>query len=167
MIEMVEDLALSAGNMVDGAIAVSAGRLHLEDPSQALTLLIEHDATALEYFRHELSHQIAMALMRFDGSVQAVYKEHELPEAEEFGTPQLRINDPLYLVVYSERETVALRSLICALDRSLVDALSEHCGQMAPGLINAEIINPAHARRVYASAGGFRPPPVKLVSRVN
>jgi hypothetical protein len=162
---VVEDLTLSTRNMVDGALAVTTGRLHLEDPEQAFERVVHNDVTALEYFRHELAHQIAMLLIQMDPQVVTVYKEHELPEAEEFGTPQLRLTDPIRLVVYSERETAALRSLVGALDQSITDVLSEHCGRVASGLIDVDIIDEVRARRVNASAGGFRPPPMELVSR--
>jgi hypothetical protein len=162
---IVEDLTQSARNMVDGALAVTTGRLRLEDPEVALGRVVDNEATALEYFRHELAHQIAMLLLRMDSQVITVYKEHELPEAEEFGTPPLRLTDPIRLVVYSERETAALRSLVEALDQSLVDVLSGHCGNVPCGLIDVDIIDQAQARRVNASAGGFRPPPMELVSR--
>lgn len=161
----VEDLSTSARNMIDVAIAVTTGRLHLDDPAVVFQRVLDDDATALGYFRHELAHQVAMFLMRMDPSVHAVYKEHELPEAEELGTPSLRLADPVHLVVYSERETAALRSLAHALDSSLVDGLGERCGPIAPGLIDIDIIDQAQARRVNASAGGFRPPPTMLASR--
>jgi hypothetical protein len=166
MVGTVEDLSTATRNIVDGAVAVTTGRLHLDSPEEASARILNEDVTALEYFRHELAHQIAMLLLRMDSEVIAVYKEHEIPEAEEFGTPSLRLNDPIHLVVYSQRETAALRSLIEAVDRSLVDVLSERCGSIAPGLIHADIIDDGvQARRVNASAGGFRPPPTKLVSR--
>jgi hypothetical protein len=165
IIGTVEDLATSARNMVDGAIAVTTGRLHLDDPDDAFYRVLNNDEIALEYFRHELAHQVAMLLIRMDPRVIAVFKEHELPEAEEFGAPYLRFSDPVHLVVYSHRETAALRCLCNALDGSLVDVLSEYCGRIAPGLLHIDIINQAQARRVSASAGGFRPPPTMLVSR--
>jgi hypothetical protein len=161
----IEDLARAAENMVAGAIAVTTGRLHLDDPWEAFERVRADDAPALEYFRHELAHQIAMVLTRMDPSVVEVYMEHELPEAEEFGTPHLRVNDPVHLVVYSERETAALRSLIDAIDRSIVEVLHGRELNVAPGLIRVDIIDQAQARRVNASAGGFRPPPVRLVSQ--
>jgi hypothetical protein len=161
----VQDLRASAKNMVDGAIAVTTGRLHLDRPADTLERIINNDSTALEYFRHELAHQIAVLLIQMDPSVGSVYKEHELPEAEELGTPMLNLGDPLFLVVYSRRETAALRSLASALDQSLVDVLSEFSGSIAPGLLHIDIIDEVRARRANARAGGFRPPPTKLVER--
>ncbi|TVR73915.1 MAG: hypothetical protein EA415_06740 [Sphaerobacteraceae bacterium] len=162
---IVEDLSRASRNMLDGAIAVTTGRLHLESPSEALDQILENELSALEYFRHELAHQVGILLVRMDCSVTAVYKEHELPEAEELGTPALELTDPIYLVVRAERETAALRALVEAIDSSLVDALSAHCGRIAPGLIHVDIIDQAQARRVVERAGGFRPPPTILVSR--
>jgi hypothetical protein len=161
----VQDLVTSARNMVNVAIAVTTGRLHLDTPEEALQRLLSNDTFALDYFRHELAHQVAMLLLQMDSSVITVYKEHEIPEAEELGTPDLRLTDPVHLVVYSRRETAALRSLTSALDQSLVDVLSSYCGQVAPGLLNIDIIDEAQARRVTASAGGFHPPPTELASR--
>jgi hypothetical protein len=164
---VVEDLARSVRNMVDGAVAVTTGRLHLDRPEHALERLLSDELTALEYFRHELAHQIGMLLIRMDSGVEAVYKEHELPEAEELGTPSLKLTDPVHLVVRADRETAALRSLVSAIDSSVVDVLSDYCGRIAPGLIHVDIINQAQARRVVGRAGGFRPPPTILVSRIS
>jgi hypothetical protein len=164
---VVEDLAVSARNMVDVAIAVTTGRMHLDDPSDARTMVFGNDAAALQYFRHELAHQVAMLLMRLDSSVVDVSLEHELPEAEEFGTPNLDIADPIRLIVQADRNSAALRSLISAIDTSLVDVLCAECGRIAPGLINVEIIDQAQARRFSSRAGGFRPPPTILVTRTS
>ncbi len=159
----VEDLTLAATNMVDGAIAVTTGRLHLDNPAEAFMRVRDNDVTALEYFRYELAHQIAMLSSGMDPTINAVYLEHELPEAEELGTPALRVTDPVHLVVYSEHQTAALRSLFEAIDRSLVDVFEQRGINAAPGLITIDIIDQQEARRVSASAGGFRPPPVTLV----
>lgn len=163
--ELVEDLTRSTRNMVDGAIAVTTGRLHLDHPQDALERILANDLTALEYFRHELAHQVGMLLVRMDSDVATVYMEHELPEAEELGTPALRLTDPVHLVIRADRETAALRSLVRAIDSSIVDVLSEYCGRIAAGLILVDIIDQDQARRINASAGGFRPPATILVSR--
>ena len=161
----VEDLSVAAGNMIAGAVAVTTGRLHLDDPAEAFERVRQNDVFALEYFRYELAHQIAMIATRMDPTIQAVYMEHELPEAEELGTPTISVTDPLHLVVYSEHQTAALRSLFEAIDRSLVGVLEARGISTAPGLIRVDIIDQAEARRVSASAGGFRPPPITLVHK--
>lgn len=159
------DLIPAAENMVDVAVAVATGRLNLQNPDETRALLAGNDRAALEYFRHELAHQLSMLIMRTDTNVLAVYKEHEIPEAEEFGTPALSLADPLYLVVYSERETAALRSLISALDQVLAEVLSDRINTVRSGLIVVETVNPARSRSAIARARSFRPPPMLLVSR--
>jgi hypothetical protein len=68
-------------------------------------------------------------------------------------------------VVYSERETAALRSLISAIDQSLAEALSERCGKVLSGVISAAIITPHQAKRTFSLANSLRPRPALLISR--
>jgi hypothetical protein len=163
--QTIEDLGRATRNMIVGAIAVTTGRLNLERPDDAMARVEVGDSTAIEYFRYELAHQVGILLVRSDENVIAVYKEHEIPEAEELGSPDTELSDPIDLVVYSERETAALRSLINAIDQSLAEALSERCGKVLSGVISAAIITPHQAKRTFSLANSLRPRPALLISR--
>lgn len=160
-----EELAPAVRNMVDGAIAVATGLLHIDQPDETQRRLAEADRAAIDYFRHELAHQVAMVVLRSDANVSAVYKEHELPEAEELGSPDVSLADPIRLVVYSERETAALRSLLGALDDSLARELSDRGITVPSGLILADVLDPAEVSLAGARSRGFRPPPTLLATR--
>jgi hypothetical protein len=163
--EVQHDLHYSARQILSAAVAVATGRLNLDDPVIAEEQVCRGNSPAIEYVRHEIARQVAGLILRTDHNVIAVYEEHQLPEAEEMDTPEPGIADPINLVVYSQLETAALRSLIDAIDQAIAEALAERWGNVSPGVISAEIVDEARSKRLHVRANGFRPPPTLLVSR--
>jgi hypothetical protein len=163
--QATEDLTATARNMVDSALAVATGRLAATSPAETLERVIGGDQAALAYFRHELAHQVAMLLLLSDRHLIALYLDHDLPEAEDCVPSELRLTDPIQLVVCVERETAALSGLVRAVDRSLCGVLSQWQGTAGEGLVIATMIQPVEVRRLHARVNGFRPPPTLLVSR--
>jgi hypothetical protein len=164
---MIEDLTQTARSMVESAVAVATGRLKAESPSEVRALVACDDQPALEYFRHELAHQIAMLVMLADHNVIAVYLEHDLPEAEECAPPDLRLADPIQLVLNVERETAALSGLVRAIDRAICGVVASWRVTECEGFITATMVQPSHVHRLRARVNGYRPAPSLLVSRQN
>ncbi len=160
-----EDLAYACRSIVAGSIAVTTGRMDLESPAETVMRIQSGDMDAIEHLRHELAGQIAWLIVRADDSVRSVFLEHNVPEAEEMEPPEVGLSDVIRLVVYSERKTAALGSLLDALDQALVDAMSEHVGRLSPGFVQAEIVDREEARRIRSGLRGFRPSPMWLASR--
>jgi hypothetical protein len=163
--QATEDLTATARNMVESALAMATGRLASTCPAETLQRVIGGDQAALAYFRHELAHQVAMLLLLSDRYVIAVYLDHDLPEAEDCVPPELRLADPIQLVVRVERETAALSGLVRAVDRALCGVLAHRQGMAGEGLVVATMIQPVEVRRLNARVNGYRPAPALLVSR--
>jgi hypothetical protein len=162
---MTEDLMLTARSMVESALAVATGRLKAASPSDTRALVERDHHPALEYFRLELAHQIAMLMVLSDQNVVAVYLDHVGPEAEERALPGLRLADPIQLVLYVERETAALSGLVHALDRAICGVVASWRVAECEGLITTSIVQQTDARRLHTRVNGYRPALSLLVSR--
>ena len=163
--QVLDDLHYVMQQAVTAAIAVATGRLDLDDPAITTAKVREGHGPAIEYVRHEIARQVAGMLVREDDNVLAVYEEHVLPEAEEMSPPPPSLADPINIVVYSQLETAAMRSMIDGIDRALVEALTEQWGEVSPGIISVEVIDAERSKRLNLRANGFRPHPTLLVAR--
>lgn len=159
------DLAESAPNMVEAAVAVTTGRLNLASPLEVRRRIVRGDATAIGYFRFELARQVAAALLWMDRHVQAVYDEQDAPEAEEALPAEPTLDQPLRLFVEVDVETPALSAAVDALS----DALSRAIDSMTPRpprrLIEAIVIDERNRRLLQPGRYGYRPAPLLLAAR--
>lgn len=155
----------TAPNMIDAAIAVTAGKMHLASPDHALDALHRDDPIAVSYFRYELARQTAAALLRSDDLVAGVYEEQEVPAGEELAPSPAGLFAPLRLYVLVDYETAALRALIDALDHALCKALCKRFQRSIPSLLDLQIVDRSQAELLRPRAYGFRPSPALVMSR--
>jgi hypothetical protein len=159
------DLLDRAERMIEAAVAVTTGRMHLDAPQEARALLFQGDERAVLYFRHELGRQIASALLMMDQQVISVFEDQDVPDSEEEIPPATRLADPLRLFVRVEFETPVIIALVSAIGESLSHALVDAMPHQPHGFIQATIITDANSRLLRSRAHGYRPVPVLLGSR--
>lgn len=164
-ISTLSDLAHLAPNMVSAAIAVTAGKMHLDSPGAAGEYL-EHDhPVAVAYFRHELARQIAALLLQMCGTIEAVYEEHDVPEGDELAPAPIALTEPLRLYLLVSLETAATHALIEGLDDALGAALAVQVKRIPRRLIDHVIVDDRGSQLLKARAMGHRPAPMLLASR--
>lgn len=159
------EISTTAPNMIDAAVAVTAGKLGLASPEQALDALHREQPVALSYFRYQLARQAATTLLRSDDQVVAIYEEQSVPEAEDAASTPERLADPLRLYVLAEQDTAALRALIEALDGALVDAIWQRFQQPVAGLLDVVVVDRTRADLLRPRAYGYRPGPTLIIGR--
>jgi hypothetical protein len=121
-----------AASTVQGALVKAldycATRLHLASPQEGLERARHGDRRALEYCHYRLAQQVAEALGALDDNVRSVslYEFEATPEDRAFG--EVPESLPIHLLVWVDRKTSALNSLVAALDRALVKDYAEMIG---------------------------------------
>ena len=158
------DLAALAPRLVEAAVAVTTGRMHLSAASDTRRRLVQGDEVAAGYFRHELARNVAALLLHLDSNVVGVYEEHDMPEAEEMAPEQPACFDPLRLIVCVEVRTPAIDVVIRGLGEALADASNLEAMTPSGSLLHASIVERRDAR-LRPRALGFRPAPTMLAER--
>lgn len=161
----LSDLAHLAPNMVSAAIAVTAGKMHLESPEDAAVQLQHDHPVAVAYFHHELARQIAALLLQMCGTIEAVYEEHIVPEGDELSPEASSLSKPARLYILVSFETAAARSLIHGIDHALTIALSAQIERQVNRVVDAIIVDDRRSSLLGARAMGYRPAPMLLASR--
>lgn len=159
------DLARTAVNMVAAAIAVTAGRMHLEASDAAVDVLRRDDPAAVGHFWAELGRQVATTLLRGSDQVVAIYEEQAVPESEEMAPEEPSLNRPLRLYVQAHIETAALRTLVGALDHALAAAITLRLDHIVTRSVDALIITGEHDRLLSRGVRGYRPAPILVAAR--
>lgn len=160
------DLEGTARNMVDAAVAVTTGRLHLASPLEVRRRIVRGDATALTYFRHELARQVATTLLWIDRRVQAVYEEQDVPPGEEVVPEEPAIDQPLRLFIEVDVSSPALGAAVDALSDALSAAIDSMSPRRPRRMIDAIVVDARERQRfLRSSRDGYRPPPLLLAAR--
>ncbi|MBN1581027.1 MAG: hypothetical protein JXA89_10020 [Anaerolineae bacterium] len=114
------DVATMANHILSEAIAFCAAKMGVDGPTAVVNLVKQNEKDACTYCLYGIAKRVAVSLGTMDENVKAVYVHDydATPEDICFGT--LNQNTPLvHMIVWTERKTAALNSLIAALDRAL------------------------------------------------
>jgi hypothetical protein len=133
------DLESIAPNMLDAALAVTAGRMNLATKAQAFCRLAAGESAATTYFRHELGRQVAMALLLIDPQVLEIYEEQD-SVIDEIGADPPVLFSPLRVLVRVCRQTAALRPVLDDLNGALCRAVSELLGRSLPRAVEFAVV---------------------------
>ncbi len=115
---------------------------NLPSPQASLERARQGDRDALEYCHYQLAQQVAEALGALDDNVQSVslYEFEATPEDRAFGENPDSL--PIHLLVWVDRKTSALSSLVAALDRALVKDYAEMVGPRRLGhVLDVQVID--------------------------
>lgn len=159
------DLVSKAERMIEAAIAVTTGRMHLDTPAEARALLFRGDETAICYFRHELGRQIGSVLVMMDPGVVAVLEDQDVPDSEEEVPPPPSLETPLRLFVHVDAVTPTIVELVRAIGDALAFALRDVLQHQPREFVSATFVTDRESRLLRARAYGFRPAPVLLAAR--
>jgi hypothetical protein len=122
------DAATTAGAVLSGALEYCAARMRLPDPGAALEQLRSGDRSVWSYFDYGVAGHLAEHLGALDEEVKAVYlyEDEATPDDAAFGevAPSM-----IHLLIWAQRKTGALTSLLSALDLAL--------GQTYAGMMGA------------------------------
>jgi hypothetical protein len=135
----------STENMISDAIAFCAQKMGQDSAEAVVDRLRQNDKTVCGYFLHGIAKRLAVSLGAVDEHVRAVYvlDYDATPEDLCFGT--LDRGMPLiHLIVWAERKTAALGSLVAALDLALARACADLVGgSAAAGLLDVQVVDDA------------------------
>ncbi len=108
--------------------------------------------TARNHFVHSLAEATAEYLAGWDTDLTAVYLYGQDLASDDTHVRAAAFH-PLYLIVWAERKTAALNSLITMLDRALVQELGKLLGRPAPArVLDVQLIDDADVSGRLGSA---------------
>lgn len=118
-----------ARDTVSEALSFCAQKLNLGHSVQAaLSRLQEGDAAASKYWQYGLAKRVAEHLAGWDASVKAVYATDYDATPEDIVFSTQTQTSLVHLIVWAERKTAALDSLVAALDSALVKRYADLTG---------------------------------------
>ena len=137
------EASVTAESILAQALSYCAHKMGLDGPQAVVERLRQGDGISCGYCLHSIAKQVAQALGTLDGNVRAVYtfEDDATPEDECFG--EVARGAPLvHLIVWAQRRTAALCSLVGALDRSLAHAYASVVAMGQPvGLLDVQVID--------------------------
>ena len=152
------DLVETAQKMLDAAVAVTTGRLHLTSPGQSVGLLGDGDRLAVYYFRIELARQISGALLMMDPRVVAVFEDRH-------ASGDIALDESIRLWVQVKYRTAALNTVIDALNQALGQAYSGMFDLSPANAIETIILDDRDSRLLQAGIARLSPAPILLAQR--
>ncbi len=145
------DAGTAAANAIKRALAFCAQKMRLDDEAAVPGLLRQGNTAARSYFEYGLARELAEHIAALDDQVQAVYlySPDATPEDVIFGDMKPTL---VHLVVWAQRKTNALASLLESLDRGLAQAYAETIGvPEQKHLLDAQVVDDAEVN----SRSGF------------
>jgi hypothetical protein len=145
------EAAMAAANAITRALAFCAQKMRLSDATAVPGLLREGDTAAHYYFEYGLARELGEHIGALDTTVQAVYlyTPDATPEDVIFGQMKPTL---VHLVVWVQRKTKALGSLLDCLDRALAHSYAEIIGVPEQRhMLDAQIVDDAEVN----SRSGF------------
>lgn len=124
------------------AMEYCARKLGLAGPQEAMDRLREGDGCAGKYCGYSIAKQVCAALGDLDENVKAGYLCDYDATPEDLCFQEGSDTSPIHLIVWCERKTSALRSLVNAVDRALTTKYAELLGSdRLAHLLDAQIID--------------------------
>ncbi len=145
------DAVTAATNAITRALAFCARKMRIDDATFIPGLLRQSNTAAHSYFEYGLARELAEHIAALDDQVQAVYlyTPDATPEDVIFGDMKPTL---VHLIVWAQRKTNALTSLLESLDRALAQAYAEIIGVPQQGhLLDAQVVDDAEVH----SGSGF------------
>jgi hypothetical protein len=136
------DTASTAEVVLNEGLAFCARKMGLDDPKEVVRRLQQCDSSAYQYCRYGLAKKVAESIGNLDDNIKSVYVLDYDATPHDLCFCEGRQRSPIHLIVWAERKTDALSSLVAALDRALVKRYAELIS--APDLVrilDVQIVN--------------------------
>jgi hypothetical protein len=125
-------------------------RMELVDVETVVNRLRHGDQSVWYNFHYHLSVQLAEQLGALDEGVKAVYIDEYDISPEDLAFGETARTTVICLIVWVQRKTDALKSLVVALDRALVQGFLDLIGQpRLKHLLEVEVIDDAEAKKPF------------------
>jgi hypothetical protein len=115
------DTASTAEVVLNEGLTFCARKMGLGDPGEVVRRLQQGDSAACQYCRYGLAKKVAECIGNLDDNVKSVYVLDYDATPHDLCFGQAKQRSPIHLIIWAERKTDALASLVTALDRALVD----------------------------------------------
>jgi hypothetical protein len=119
------DSESTAAVVVTQALEFCAQKMRLAGHQAVVDHLRQGDADACRYCHYSIAKQVAESLGALDGTIKAVYTVDYDATPEDICFGEGHQASLVHLIVWAERKTKALGSLVSALDRALVRRYAE------------------------------------------
>jgi len=166
---LLPDIASTAEVALTQALEFCAQKMGLDSPQVVVDRLRQGDSTAFGYWHYGLAEQVAEYLAAWNEDVKAVYiyDYGATPEDSCFG--EMTPAEPVHLIVWAQRKTAALESLVAALDRALVQGCADLINRAKlMHLLDVQVVDDADAenRTGYgALLSSLYHPPIQVWKR--
>jgi hypothetical protein len=114
------DTASTAEVVLNEGLAFCARKMGLDDAGEVVRRLQQGDSSACQYCRYGLAKKVAECIGNLDDNIKSVYALDYDATPHDLCFGQEKQRSPIHLIVWAERKTDALASLVAALDRALV-----------------------------------------------
>lgn len=114
------DTASTAEVVLNEGLAFCARKMGLDDAGEVVRRLQQGDSSACQYCRYGLAKKVAECIGNLDDNIKSVYVLDYDATPHDLCFGQEKQRSPIHLIVWAERKTDALASLVAALDRALV-----------------------------------------------
>jgi hypothetical protein len=138
------DAASTAEVVLTQAMEYCAQKMGLGSAEDAIESLKQGDSAACRYCSYSVAKQVAGALAALDENVKAVYVCDYDATPEDLCFGEAAQVSPVHVIVWTERKTNALNSLITALDRALAQNYASLMGlDKTAHVLDAQLVDDA------------------------
>jgi hypothetical protein len=122
------DVVSVAEAVLDRAVEFCAQKLNHITPEAVIDLLRQGDHSTYRYWLYGVAKYVSEHLGAWDESITAIYIYEYDATPEDLSLAEAAPDPLIHLIIWAQRKTAALNSLIEGLDRALIQAHSELLG---------------------------------------
>jgi hypothetical protein len=141
------DTASTVAVALADALEFCAQKMGLAGRPAVVDHLRQGDSSACKYCHYSIAKHMADSLGALDKNVKAVYVIDYDATPEDVCFSEERQTSPIHLIVWAERKTGALNSLVEALDRALVEHYNDVIGtRQLAHLLDVQVVDDADVK---------------------
>lgn len=140
--QLLSDMTSMAEAALTNALEFCAQKMGLHSLQVVTGRLQQGDSTTCGYFHYGLAEQVAEHLSGLDEDVKAVYLYNYDATPEDICFGEATPASQIHLIIWAQRKTAALNSLVTALDRALVQGYAALIGtRQLMHLLDVQVID--------------------------